>query len=136
MCSRRFRDSLDPQSGSRYCPYGRVFAFDRAVALVGSARWRTYPPGRVSRRVGVPEHDPVEIDRLGLGAPVTINAEPWLCVDERHSIAAGAVVTIGHGSLVSAAERTIEPNVDPAAGVMGGIEAHLHRGPDLSRQLA
>jgi hypothetical protein len=34
-----------------------------------------------------PEHDHVEIDRLGLCAPVAINAEPQLCVDEGRTIA-------------------------------------------------
>src|SRR6516225_8029902 len=106
------------------------------LTLAGSARRRAYPPVRVSRRVRVPEHDLVEIDCLGLRAPVTINAEPRLCVDEGRAIAAGAIVAIGHGSLVAAAERAVEPNIDPAAGVMGGIEAHLHRGPALPRQVA
>src|SRR6516225_6953385 len=101
-----------------------------------SAWRRAYPPVRVSRRVRVPEHDLVEIDRLGLRAPVTINAEPRLCVDEGRAVAAGAIVVIGHGSLVAAAERAVEPDVDPAAGVMGGIEPHLHRGPALPRQVA
>ena len=89
------------------------------------------PPVRVSRRINVPEHDLVEIDRLGLGAPVTINAEARLCVDEGCGIAADTLIAIGHRSLVGAAERAVEPNVDPAAGVMGGIEAHVHRGPTL-----
>src|SRR5437764_10826567 len=106
------------------------------MALTSSVRRRSYPPIRVSRGVSVPEHDPVEIDRLGLRAPVTINAEPWLCVDEGHSVAAGAIFVIGHWSLVGVAKCAVEPNVDPAAGVMGGIKAHLHRGPDLPRQLA
>src|SRR6516165_12789485 len=79
---------------------------------------RSYPPIRVSRRVHVPEHDLVEIDRLGLRAPVTINAEPRLCVDEGRAVAAGAIVGVGHGSLVAAAERAVEPDVDPAAAVM------------------
>ena len=43
----------------------------------------------------------------------------------------GAIVAIGHGSLVGAAERAVEPDIDVAAGVMGGIEAYLHRGPAL-----
>jgi len=34
-----------------------------------------------------PEHDLVEIDRLGLCAPVAINAEPQPCVDEGRTIA-------------------------------------------------
>src|SRR6516225_8984819 len=106
------------------------------LTLAGSARRRAYPPVRVSRRVGVPEHDLVEIDRLGLGPPVTINAEPRLRVDEGRAVAAGAIVAIGHGSSVGAAECAVEPNVDLAASVMGGIEAHLHRGPGLPRQLA
>src|SRR5262249_1735031 len=110
--------------------------FDRAAALAGSARRRSHPPVRVSRRVRVPEHDSVEIDCLGLRAPVTINAEPWLCIDERQSVAAGAIFVIGHGSLVGAAECAVKPNVDTAGGVMGGIKAYLHRGPDLPRQLA
>ena len=56
---------------------------------VGSA------PVRVSRRVRVPEHDLVEIDRLGLRAPVAINAEARLCVDEGRAVAASAIVAIG-----------------------------------------
>src|SRR6202007_395342 len=48
---------------------------------------------------------------------------------------AGAIVAIGHGSLVGAAERAVEPNVHPTAGVMGRIKAHLHRGPALPRQI-
>src|SRR5215471_7598553 len=103
--------------------------------LAGSARRPTYPPVRMSRRVRVPEHDLVEIDRLGLRTPVAINAEARLCVDEGCRLAADAIVAIGHGSLVGAAERAVEPNVDLAAGVMGGIEAHLHSGPALPRQV-
>src|SRR6516165_9906923 len=106
------------------------------LTLAGSARRRAYPPVRVSRRVRVPEHDLIEINRLGLRAPVTINAEARLCVDEGRAVAAGAKVVIGHGSAVGAAERAVEPNVDLAAGVMSGIEAHLHRGPGLPRQVA
>src|ERR1700736_6538322 len=49
---------------------------------------------------------------------------------------AGAIVAIGHRSLVGAAECAGEPDVDAAAGVMGGIEAHLHRGPAFPRQVA
>src|SRR5437868_867032 len=50
--------------------------------------------------------------------------------------AAGAIVAIGHGSLVGATERAVEPDVDSAVCVMGGIELHLHRGPTLPRQVA
>src|SRR5215472_5826748 len=39
-----------------------------------SSRRRTHAPVRVFRRVHVPEHDLVEIDRLGLGAPVAVDA--------------------------------------------------------------
>src|SRR6478752_5313012 len=81
---------------------------------------RTHAPVRVSRRVRVPEHDLVEIDRLGLRAPVAVDAEARLCVDEGRAVAAGAIVAIGHGSLVGAAERAVEPDVDAAAGVIGG----------------
>src|SRR6516165_12279396 len=105
------------------------------LTLAGSAR-RSYTPVRVSRRVRVPEHDLVEIDRLGLRTPVTINAEARLCVDEGCAVAAGTIVAIGHRSLVGAAERAVEPHIHPAAAVMGGIEAHLHRGPALPRQVA
>src|ERR1700756_3927672 len=94
-----------------------------------SSRRRTYAPVRVSLGVGAPEHDLVEIDRLGLRAPVAVDAEARLCVDEGRAVAAGAIVAIGHGALVGAAERAIDPDVDAAAGVMCGIEAHLHRGP-------
>jgi hypothetical protein len=52
-------------------------------------------PQSVSRRVRVPEHDLVEKDHLGLRAPVTIYAEPRLCVDEGRAVAAGAVATFG-----------------------------------------
>src|SRR6516165_4710093 len=91
----------------------------------------------MSRRVRVPEHDPVEIDRLGLRAPVAVNAEARLRVDKGRAVAAGAIVAIGHGSLIGAAERAVEPDVDAAVGVMGGgVEAHLHRGPALPRQVA
>src|SRR3954471_6367410 len=69
-----------------------------------SARRRAYPPVGVSRRIRVPEHNLVEIDRLGLRAPVTVYAEARLCVNERRGVAADAVVTIGHGSLVAAAK--------------------------------
>src|SRR6516162_1531960 len=105
----------------------------RMLTLAGSAR-RSYTPVGASRRVRVPEHDLVEIDRLGLRTPVTINAEARLCVDEGCAVAAGTIVAIGHRSLVGAAERAVEPH--PAAAVMGGIEAHLHRGPALPRQVA
>src|SRR5215472_3449989 len=101
-----------------------------------SARRGTHTPVRVSRRVRVPEHDLVEIDRLGLGAPVAINSEARPCVDEGRAVAAGAIVAIGHGALVGAAERAVEPHINAAADVMGGIEAHLHRGPALARQVA
>src|SRR5271166_1173453 len=100
-----------------------------------SPRRRTDAPVRVSRRVRVPEHDLVEIDRLGLRAPVAVDAEARLCVDEGRAVAAGAIVAIGHGSLVVAAKCAVEPDVDAAAGVMGGIEAHLDRGPALPRQV-
>src|SRR4029077_14870172 len=103
--------------------------------MTRSAWRRAYPPVRMSRRIRVPEHDLVEIDRLGLRAPVTIYAEARLCVDERRAVAADAVVTICHGSLVAAAERTVEPHVDLATVVMGGIEAHMHRNPALPRQV-
>src|SRR6516225_9117443 len=106
------------------------------LTLAGSARRRAYPPVRVSRRVRVPEHNLVEIDRLGLRAPVTINAKARLCVDEGRAVAAGAIVAIGHASAVGAAKAAVKPNVNPAAGVVHGIEAHLHRGPALSRQIA
>src|SRR5712691_9806737 len=99
-----------------------------------SAWWRTHVPVRVSRWVRVPEHDFVEIDGLGLRAPVAIDAEARLCVDERRAVAASAIVAIGHGSLIGAAERAVEPDVDAATGVMRGIEAHLHRGPPLPRE--
>src|SRR3954447_17007766 len=69
-----------------------------------SARRGAYPPVRVSRRVRVPKHDLVEIDRLRFRTPVTVDAEARLCVDERRAVAADAVVTICHGSLVAAAE--------------------------------
>src|SRR5947209_16872903 len=88
-----------------------------------SARWRTHIPVRMSYRVRIPEHDLVEIDSLGLRAPVAINAEPGLCVDEGRPVAAGAILGIRHRSLVGAAERAVEPDVDTAAGVLGGIEA-------------
>src|SRR6202030_1679062 len=97
---------------------------------------RTHAPVRVSRWVRVPEHDLVEIDRLGLRAPVAVDAEARLCVDEGGAVAASAIVAIGHGSLVGAAERAVEPDVDAAAGIMGWIEAHLYRGPALPRQVA
>src|SRR5438874_3544261 len=76
------------------------------------------------------------MDRLGLRAPVAVDAEARLCVDEGHAVAAGAIVAIGHGSLVRAAERAVQPDIDAPAGVMSGIEAHLHRGPALPRQVA
>ena len=57
-----------------------------------SSRRRTHAPVRMSRRVGVPEHDLVEIDRLGLRAPVAVDAEARLCVDEGRAVAAGAIV--------------------------------------------
>src|SRR5215831_7250857 len=118
--------SFNPRTGRRRCPaYGAE-----------SARRGTHTPVRVSRRVRVPEHDLVEIDRLGLGAPVAIYAEARLCVDEGRAVAAGAIVAIRHGSLVGAAERAVEPHINVAADVMGGIEAHLHRGPALPRQVA
>src|SRR3984893_12642687 len=101
-----------------------------------SAWRRTHVPVRVSRWVRVPEHDLVEIDRLGLRAPVAIDAKARLCVDERHAVAARAVVAIGHGSLIGAAERAGEPDVDAATGAMRGIEAHLHRGPALPPEVA
>src|SRR5436309_3730194 len=63
-----------------------------------SARRRAYPPVGVSRRIRVPEHNLVEIDRLGLRAPVTVYAEARLCVDEGRAVAVDAVVTICHGS--------------------------------------
>src|ERR1700730_3877489 len=101
-----------------------------------SAWRRTHVPVRVSRWVRVPEHDLVEIDRLGLRAPVAIDAEARLCVDERRAVAAGAVVAIGHGSLIGTADRAVQPDVDAATGVMRGIEAHLHRGSALPREVA
>src|SRR5262249_59307002 len=52
------------------------------------------------------------------------------------AVAAGAIVAIGHGSLIGAAERAVKPNIDLAAGVIVGIEAPLHRGPGLPRQVA
>src|SRR5438270_280469 len=109
---------------------------DQDADARNSARRRAYPPIRVSRRVRVPEHDPVEIDRLRFRTPVTVDAEARLCVDEGRAVAADAVVTIRHGSLVAAAPRSVEPNVGLATGVMGGIEAHVHRGPTLPRQVA
>src|SRR3984893_14945828 len=101
-----------------------------------SAWRRTHVPVRVSCWVRVPEHDLVEIDRLGLCAPVAIDAEPRLCVDERRAVAAGAIVAIGHGSLIGAAERAVEPDIHAATDVMRGIEAYLYRGPALPRQIA
>src|SRR5271166_1995357 len=101
-----------------------------------SPRRRTDAPVRVSRRVRVPEHDLVEIDRLGLRAPVAVDAEARLCVDEGRAVAAGAIVAIGQGSLVVAAKCAVEPDVNAAAGVMSRIEAHLDHGPALPRQVA
>src|SRR5712671_4707998 len=100
-----------------------------------SSRRRTHAPVRVSRRVRAPEHDLVKIDRLGLRAPVAVDAEARLCVNEGGAVTEGAMVAIAHGSLVGAAERAVEPDVDAAAGAVGGIEAHLHRGPALPRQV-
>jgi UvrD-like helicase C-terminal domain len=108
----------------------------RVGSRVGSQPGSGVTPVRVSRWVRVPEHDLVEIDRLCLCAPVAVNAETRLCVHEGRAVAAGAIVAIDHGSLVGAAVRAVEPHVDPAAGVMGGIEAHLHRVPALPRQVA
>ncbi len=44
----------------------------------------------------VPEHDLVEIDYLGLGEPVTINAKARLCVDEGRGIAVDAIIVIAY----------------------------------------
>src|SRR5438132_3246324 len=107
------------------------------VGAASESAWRrTHVPAQVSCWVRVPEHDLVEIDRLGLRAPVAIDAKARLCVDERRAVAAGAVVAIRHGSLIGAAERAVEPDVDAATGAMRGIEAHLHRGPPLPREVA
>jgi hypothetical protein len=89
-----------------------------------SARRRIDTPVRVARRVRVPGHDLVDIDRLGLGAPVAINAEARLRVDEGRAVAAGAVVAIGHGSLVGA----VGPHINAATDVMGRVEAHAGLG--------
>src|SRR5690348_5102280 len=93
-----------------------------------SARPRADLPVRVSRGVGIPEHNLVEIDSLGLRAPVAIDAKARLCVTERYAIAVGAIFPIGHGSLVGAAVCAIEPDIDATTGFVSGIEAHLHRG--------
>src|SRR5438445_9042494 len=107
------------------------------VGAASESAWRrTQVPAQVSCWVRVPEHDLVEIDRLGLRAPVAVDAKARLCVDEGRAVAAGTIVAIGHGALVGAAERAVEPNVDAAVDVMGRIEAHLHRGPALPRQVA
>src|SRR6202045_5514969 len=70
-----------------------------------SAWRRTHVPVRVSRWVRVPEHNLVEIDRLGLRAPVAIDAEARLCVDERRAVAAGAGGAVPPAAPIAAAER-------------------------------
>src|ERR1700751_739528 len=90
----------------------------------------------MSRRVRIPEHNLVEGDRLGLRTPVAINAEARRRVDEGRAVAAGAIIAIGHGALVGATERAVQPDIHVATGVMSGFEPHLHRGPALSRQVA
>jgi len=65
--------------------------------------------------------------------PQVLAAEARLRVDEGHAVAAGAVVAIGHGSLVGAAEGAVEAYINAVADVMGRIEAH---GPALPRQVA
>ena len=84
---------------------------------------------RVFRRVRVPEHDLVEIDRLGLRAPVAVDAEARLCVDEGRAVAADAIFAIGQGSLVGAAERTVEPDVDAGGDSSCGIPRYLFYRP-------
>ena len=69
-------------------------------------------------------------------APVTIETEARLRVDERRAVAADAIVAIGHGSMIGVAERAVEPDVDAAIRVMRGIEAHLHGGPALPLDVA
>jgi hypothetical protein len=54
-----------------------------------SRLWLAALRGGLSRRVCVPEHDLVEIGRLGLRAPVAINSKARLGVDEGRAVAAG-----------------------------------------------
>src|SRR6202023_1778468 len=137
----RIREQLRRQPERRGGPRRRENPCQHRCLLRSGPRrqsaWRrTHVPVRVSCWVRVPEHDLVEIDRLGLRAPVAIDAKARLCVDERRVVAAGAVVAIGHGPLIGAAERAVEPDVDAAAGAMRGIEAHLHRRPALAWEVA
>ncbi|HEY2227179.1 MAG TPA: TauD/TfdA family dioxygenase [Xanthobacteraceae bacterium] len=54
--------------------------------------------------------------------------DDWFVKNQGSAIAAGAIFAIGHGSPVGAAERSVKPDVDAAAGVMRGIGTHLGRG--------
>lgn len=85
---------------------------------------RPHAQSGVPLGVRVPQHDLVEIDRLGLCTPVAVDAEARLCVDEGRAVAADAIAGIRRGSLVGAAELAFASDVDAAVvGVMGGNEA-------------
>src|SRR4029077_16181710 len=69
-----------------------------------SSRRRTYAPARGALVFRIPEHDVVEIERLGLRAPVAVDAEARLCVDVGGAVAAGALAAFRPGGPGGGAE--------------------------------
>src|SRR5689334_18719852 len=84
-------------------------------------------------RVLAPEHDLVEIDRLRLGAPVAIDAEARLSVDEGDAVALGAVLGVAQRAVVGAAGAAVEPDFDPPGRVVRREEPDVDGGPGLAR---
>src|ERR1051326_6535514 len=83
--------------------------------------------------VRVPEHDLVEVDGLGFRAPVAVDAEARLGVDEGDAVAARAVLGIAHRTAVGPAELSIEPDIDTSTLIVRRMQPHIHGDPRLPR---
>src|SRR5215472_2081991 len=86
----------------------------------------------MARGVLIPEHYLVEVNGLGLCAPVPVDAEAWLGVDEGHTVAARAVLGIAHRAAVGAAGAAIEPDINAAGRIVRRQQSHVDGGPGLT----
>src|SRR4051812_34606290 len=82
--------------------------------------------------IGLPEHDPIEIDRLGFGAPIAIKAEARLRIDVGRAVAADAVDGIAHRSAIGPAMDAVEPEIGAAGRVLRRVEPDMDRGPSAA----
>ena len=85
-------------------------------------------------RVRVPHHDAVEIDCLRRRAPVTVDAEARLGVDERYAVAPCPIDGVAHRPAIRAAMLAIKPDIRAAAGILSREKPDMHRRPTLAKR--